>query len=151
MPPLIKKGRIWTLASHAKLAKVWENMRIVPLKQIEMFEEIVAITYLFPLVRELAFSFDSTCTSSFSSNFLVGFRGFDSFQFRHLIVVGTVEERLCFLFSDKGKKSVCGIYLEESAIRRFLVLNKRTKKPVWSFKSVLPATEFVGYISCHYF
>lgn len=46
------------------------------------------MAYLFPLVSKLALPFDSSCIGPFSTDFLVGFRGFDSFQFRHLVVAG---------------------------------------------------------------
>lgn len=56
-------------------------------------------TYLFPLILEFGLPFDSTGdtgTGSFSTDFLVGFRAFDSFQFGHLAV--TVQSRTDALF-----------------------------------------------------
>lgn len=48
----------------------------------------VSMNYLFSFVSKLALPFDSGRSGPFSSNLLMGFRGFDSFQFRHLVVVG---------------------------------------------------------------
>jgi len=56
------------------------------------------MNYLFSLVSELVLPFDSGRSGSFSSDFLVGFRGFDAFQFRHLVVDGQNRTHALFSF-----------------------------------------------------
>ena len=80
-------------------------------------KKIAAINYLFSLVSELALPFDSGRSGSFSSDFLVRFRGFDSFQFRHLVVAS----RTVFYFQRKDRNPASRIYPRESALRRSLV------------------------------
>ena len=65
-----------------KFQKIGESSCSSKLKSLK---KIAVMNYLFSLVSELL-PFDSGRSGSFSSDFLVGFRGFDSFQFRHLVV-----------------------------------------------------------------
>ena len=111
-------------------------------KQIEVLRKIRTTTYLCRFASKLAFSFDSISSGPFSSNFLVGFRSFDSFQFWHLttLSMGTAAQKLCFLFSGKLQKSTQW----DLSRRIFLeaVASKRKKNPSEaSIRTVFPARE----------
>lgn len=101
--------------NSAKFEKIGESSCSSKLKSLK---KIAATNYLFSLVYELALPFDSSRRSgSFPSDFLVGFRGFDSFQFRHLVAAS----RTAFYFKRKDRNPASRIYPRESALRRSLV------------------------------
>lgn len=107
------------------------------------------MNYLFSFVSKLALPFDSGRSGPFSPNFLVGFRGFDSFQFRHLVVAGQKWTHTLFsLFRERREIQSVGFIQENLLSDGRLSGNKgRKSRPKllsqkWNLLLTFPATIF---------
>lgn len=116
-------------------------------------KKIATMNYLFSLVSELALPFDCGRSGSFSSDFLVGFRGFDSFQFRHLAVAGQNWSHALFSISrERTKIQPVGFTQENLLSDGHSSGNKGRKyRPKLFSQKSWTRVKFVAYISCHYF
>lgn len=118
-----------------KFQKIGESSCSSKLKSLK---KIAVMNYLFSLVSELALPFDSGRSGSFSSDFLVGFRGFDSFQFRHLVVAS----RSVLYFQRKDRNPASRIYSKRicsQTATRLVIKDENTVRSTQS--EVLAASE----------
>jgi len=130
-----------------KIGESWGSSKSKSVKKM------ASMNYLFSFVSKLVLPFDSGRSGSFSSNFLVGFRGFDSFQFRHLVVAGQKWTHTLFsLFRERREIQSVGFIQENLLSDGHLSGNKgRKSRPKLLSQKSWPWVKLVAYISCHYF